>query len=598
VVLTHAHYDHSVNFVLFPHATVWIGAEELAWRRRGRRVSTHCRNSTSTRSTPIRASAGLRRARKSCPGCARWQRPDIHPDRSRFHLTANDVPVLFTGDAAKNRAELLSCEVDATEDAAAKPRVDRHDLGPVARRPRHPARSRSRLAMQLDARGRPTYVGERRAGISAWFGETLEEMMEFDFKPRETVSPPVVPAKAGTSSLRGRLTFRIASITIRFSHRNVSDYRAPAFRGAQVGCFARSPPRKRRVSGAQDQSPRLATILGSRLRGNERSSEQAHASSPSTTCSVIPSIRSARDASALDSRVCLARRARVRPETTIPRDQRGRPMMAMASRAYGAPPGSRPSKGSGRNGELRRLRTLRQVSSSAESCNDPAFEPRDLLMRVASDMQESAGEPGRETRMQTRAVTHDRVHLAVADGVRVAWLPTGALVRTVGAGTHQRRRDLVGVPAVRHRDEHRRRHRKARSGTAMTSANGDTARAAAAPQRDATLNSTSFTAASATGREIHNTGSAPDGGALDERQSPIHLRALGAFERAPPRARAGNALCWHETGGRLGGGHRRDNPGCAHVRRERHREAEMKRAESRIAASPGLRSHARIGRLT
>jgi len=31
VVLTHAHYDHSVNFVLFPHATVWSGAEELAW---------------------------------------------------------------------------------------------------------------------------------------------------------------------------------------------------------------------------------------------------------------------------------------------------------------------------------------------------------------------------------------------------------------------------------------------------------------------------------------------------------------------------------------------------------------------------------------
>jgi hypothetical protein len=31
VVLTHAHYDHAVNFVLFPQATVWIGAAELAW---------------------------------------------------------------------------------------------------------------------------------------------------------------------------------------------------------------------------------------------------------------------------------------------------------------------------------------------------------------------------------------------------------------------------------------------------------------------------------------------------------------------------------------------------------------------------------------
>ena len=31
VFLTHAHYDHAVNFVLFPNATVWIGVEELAW---------------------------------------------------------------------------------------------------------------------------------------------------------------------------------------------------------------------------------------------------------------------------------------------------------------------------------------------------------------------------------------------------------------------------------------------------------------------------------------------------------------------------------------------------------------------------------------
>src|SRR5690348_3680778 len=31
VVLTHAHYDHSVNFVLFDRARVWIGADEMHW---------------------------------------------------------------------------------------------------------------------------------------------------------------------------------------------------------------------------------------------------------------------------------------------------------------------------------------------------------------------------------------------------------------------------------------------------------------------------------------------------------------------------------------------------------------------------------------
>ncbi|RYH05553.1 MAG: MBL fold metallo-hydrolase, partial [Alphaproteobacteria bacterium] len=31
VVLTHAHYDHAVNFTLFPAARVWIGDAELRW---------------------------------------------------------------------------------------------------------------------------------------------------------------------------------------------------------------------------------------------------------------------------------------------------------------------------------------------------------------------------------------------------------------------------------------------------------------------------------------------------------------------------------------------------------------------------------------
>ena len=31
VILTHSHHDHSINWVLFPSATLWIGAAELDW---------------------------------------------------------------------------------------------------------------------------------------------------------------------------------------------------------------------------------------------------------------------------------------------------------------------------------------------------------------------------------------------------------------------------------------------------------------------------------------------------------------------------------------------------------------------------------------
>jgi hypothetical protein len=36
------------------------------------------------------------------------------------------------------------------------------------------------LSMRLDERGEPVYLGERKAGISAWFGETLEDTTVFD----------------------------------------------------------------------------------------------------------------------------------------------------------------------------------------------------------------------------------------------------------------------------------------------------------------------------------------------------------------------------------------------------------------------------------
>ena len=82
-------------------------------------------------------------------------------------------PVLFSGDAAKNRAELLSIAVDMTMDAAESRRSMEHvwtlwrELPGTLLVPGHD------LTMRLDESGRPEYLGERRAAISAWFSEDL-----------------------------------------------------------------------------------------------------------------------------------------------------------------------------------------------------------------------------------------------------------------------------------------------------------------------------------------------------------------------------------------------------------------------------------------
>jgi N-acyl homoserine lactone hydrolase len=90
------------------------------------------------------------------------------------------VPVIFTGDAAKNRAELLSRKVDMSLDEAASTHsIDRiwqlwRAVPGTIVIPGHD------LSMRLDERGRPIYIGERKAGISTWFGETMEDTSLYD----------------------------------------------------------------------------------------------------------------------------------------------------------------------------------------------------------------------------------------------------------------------------------------------------------------------------------------------------------------------------------------------------------------------------------
>jgi N-acyl homoserine lactone hydrolase len=174
VILTHAHYDHAVNFTLFPNATIWIGADELAWAASqppgfNPLPELYVRElASSPRVRQIRGDAEF------LPGLRAIQAPGHTPGHLIFYLTANAVPVLFTGDAAKNRAELLSGQVDASEDRAQSGQSIqtiwhywRAQAGTILV-PGHD------LSMFLDSNGQPQYIGERRASIEAWFSESLE----------------------------------------------------------------------------------------------------------------------------------------------------------------------------------------------------------------------------------------------------------------------------------------------------------------------------------------------------------------------------------------------------------------------------------------
>lgn len=180
VILTHAHYDHSVNFVLFDRATVWIGAEELAWAAAQPPAFDPL---PELYVDALDADPRVRRVRDGeefLPGIVAIAAPGHTPGSLVFHLTANEVPVIFTGDAAKNRAELITRKVDMSIDEAVSAasietiwKLWRAVPGTIVI-PGHD------LSMRLDERGQPVYLGERKAGISAWFAETLEQTTLFD----------------------------------------------------------------------------------------------------------------------------------------------------------------------------------------------------------------------------------------------------------------------------------------------------------------------------------------------------------------------------------------------------------------------------------
>jgi glyoxylase-like metal-dependent hydrolase (beta-lactamase superfamily II) len=174
VVLTHAHYDHSVNFTLFPNATVWIGAEELAW------ASRQPPGFNPLPELYVRELATAERVRRVAygeaflPGLKALASPGHTPGHLLFYLTGNEVPILFTGDAAKNRAELLSGHVDSSEDFAASEATVRSIWSVWREVPGTLLIPGHDLGLRLDPAGRPEFIGQRRAAIAAWFGEALE----------------------------------------------------------------------------------------------------------------------------------------------------------------------------------------------------------------------------------------------------------------------------------------------------------------------------------------------------------------------------------------------------------------------------------------
>ena len=96
-----------------------------------------------------------------------------------FVPEGRDGDVILTGDAAKNRAELLSQSVDMAYD----PSVSRNSIDSIwalwMRKPESILVPGHDVPMVLD-KGEPRYIGARSASMYAWFGTDLGQTTLFE----------------------------------------------------------------------------------------------------------------------------------------------------------------------------------------------------------------------------------------------------------------------------------------------------------------------------------------------------------------------------------------------------------------------------------
>lgn len=174
VILTHSHYDHAINWVMFPKARIHIGGDELDWS------VAEPWGVTPVPELYVRELAGSKQlvriasGAEVLPGMIAHHAPGHTPGHLIFVIAGAERDVIFTGDAAKNRVELLTREADMTYD----PTVTRNSIALIWQLwqqkedtvllPGHD------LPMVL-ANGAPSYLGERQAAITAWYGDTLDQ---------------------------------------------------------------------------------------------------------------------------------------------------------------------------------------------------------------------------------------------------------------------------------------------------------------------------------------------------------------------------------------------------------------------------------------
>jgi len=182
LLLTHSHHDHSINWTMFPDARIVIGCEELEWSVKEPWGVTPVPELYVRELQKWPTLQTVADGDEVFPGVTAHMTPGHTPGCLVFVLDAGDRDMVFSGDACKNRAELLSGAADMSYDMD----VSRASIEAIrafwARRSGSILVPGHDLPMVLED-GAPRYLCEREAAIRAWYGEDLNETTVISLVP-------------------------------------------------------------------------------------------------------------------------------------------------------------------------------------------------------------------------------------------------------------------------------------------------------------------------------------------------------------------------------------------------------------------------------
>lgn len=185
VLLTHSHYDHSLNWTLFRDARIVIAGTELDWSLEAPWGETPVPELYVERLKDWPTLRTVGDGEVVFPGITAHLAPGHTPGCLVFVLDTGERDVVFTGDACKNRAELLSRTVDMTYDAAVSKASIEDIWRQWTRRPGGILVPGHDLPM-MQENGVPRYLGKREAAMRAWYGEDLEETTVISLVPEKS----------------------------------------------------------------------------------------------------------------------------------------------------------------------------------------------------------------------------------------------------------------------------------------------------------------------------------------------------------------------------------------------------------------------------